>query len=59
MCGEFIERLCWESTGFSLGPALAAAEEAMIHAANKQELTGFNMLYCAGITMAWQLLSFI
>lgn len=42
--GRFTEPLCWESTGLSLGLALAAVEEAMIHAANKQEVTGFNML---------------
>lgn len=59
MCGKCIQDLCWEATGFSFGLAFAAVEEAMIHAENKQEVTGFNMLYCTGITMAWQLLSFI
>jgi len=44
---------------FFSGLALAAVEEAMIHAENKQEVAGFSVLYCRGITTAWQLLSFI
>lgn len=59
MCGKFIKHLCWETTGFSFGVAPAAVEEAMVHVENNQEVTGFNMLYWTGITMARQLLSFI
>lgn len=53
-----MKHLCWETTGFSFGLTLAALEGAMIHVENKQEGTASNMLYCMGMTMAQQLLSF-
>lgn len=53
-----MKRLCWETTGFSFGLALAVLEGAMIHVENKHEGTASNMLHCMGMTMAQQLLSF-
>lgn len=53
-----MKHLCWETTGFSFGLTLAVLEGAMTHVENKQEETASNMLYCMGMTMAQQLLSF-